>query len=421
MPTSSTPLRAPQLSVPRKVSLAVGIMLSLVAASPRSEAQPSPRGPEVVIDPNAGSYTACPLIAGRRNGEAALLWNRFEGGDSFALSVWYGEPNSQSGVTSTLADSADFGGLFAATFTTVPGGYRASWTRSLPPRYDRHFVSTTVDLHGRRPPMERDLGRTYWRVELSARPRGGFVARWPTARGLALQLLDDEGHALGAPSTIRVEGFFVVFRTSVLHQTDGSFVVLLSTGRSGEDGFVDLGLLGQRVDARGRPIGRPYRLLSPRDNGFQYEISSLGPDGSLAIAATVSNDSEQEELPTNSEVSLRIFTSEGLPLSPRIEITPSTRSSRAEAVVVDPTGRVLLIWSAASTDGTSGRYHAQVFSPTGARLGEEFAFASEGSSYSFLYCASADWAGDDWLIAWNASRPNLAPAQIFLRRFARDE
>jgi hypothetical protein len=404
------------LSVVRCALLAA---LPLLVATPPSAAQPTPLGPEVGLDTEPGFYSRAPILAGRRDGTFGLAWARYPSTSSDPTFV--GAVGNRGGLVSAPVDfgTGDFR-TRVTDFVTVPGGYRALWEAPAASG-GVALMSTDLGLDGAPRGVARRLARaneTQW----VPRPRGGYVTWWAGEHGLSVQLVGEDGTAASQVVRLPIPEVIIAW---VLHERDSSFVLVYEQIGGPDPEVVYQGLKAQRFDAAGRALGKSFRLLPPPGGDrVPYYRVALGVDGTLAVVSSIADS------PADSphSVTLRAFTTRGVPLGPSVALTSAaddaSEMSYPHAVAVDPNGRVLVVWAkVASRYSPSAR--ARLFTRTGVPLGPAFELPTSASGpHVAIVSASVDWAGDAWLISWIGSTDPIGDEgttmQVYVRRFARE-
>jgi hypothetical protein len=353
-------------------------------------------------------------MAGRSDGSVALLWSRVDVfRDVFRDRIMTRVVDRNNALSDAVTLERDSEALLLPLgLVATPHGFRALWNHGGPLVWT--FRTADMALDGTSA-LARVLARDGGHVRLSPRPSGGYVKHWVTwGRALFVQLLDDEAHPAGP--IIRVDLAGAQSWPRVLHQRDGSFVVLVEQEVRG----FRLVTRAQRFDADGRPFGALLRLLLPGHG--HVHVAALGDDGTIVVSM-VYNDLRLDSV----VLTLRAFTADGEPLWHRDILKPLFPGEIVPAaVVVDHAGRVLWVWADyAGQSYNINAFRARVFAPTGQPLGDTFALATKASAdRPYIRCANANWAGEDWVVTWLASGigsdDESMRTRVYLRRFARD-
>jgi hypothetical protein len=114
-------------------------------------------------------------------------------------------------------------------------------------------------------------------------------------------------------------------------------------------------------------------------------------------------------------IRVRSFNAAGAPLAPEAAIGQEDAEAYPDALAIDDSGRVLVLWDVAANPY---QLHARLVRPKGSPLGPVFSPDSAASGdFDSTYCGSVAWAGDSWLVSWTGATADFSPSAVFLRRF----
>ena len=171
--------------------------------------------------------------------------------------------------------------------------------------------------------------------------------------------------AVGAPvQVVQVnEGF--VGESDIAMDSSGNFVTVWTEGvRSGSN--VDLNLFARRYDRLGTPLGQAFQVNTLDNNPNQARID-MTPDGRFVIAW----QSPLRESSTGTEVYVRMFSSDGTPVSGEVlaSIAEQPDASLNPDISINDSGAFVVVWEGTSTslqrDGIFARQFDASLSPMG--------------------------------------------------------
>jgi hypothetical protein len=188
-------------------------------------------------------------------------------------------------------------------------------------------------------------------------------------------------------------------RTAVL--ADGSHVVVwLSNG-------VQNGLVVQRFDAQGQPVGAEWQITPP--GGVSYSAPAIAADaqGGIAIAWVDVGAGDGKG------IRLRRYTIDGVLQGTEIGVnTTMVGDQVAPSVAIDPLGRVLVAWQSADASGQG--VFAQRFAANGTRVGGETALNERTAGDQLAPQVAMDAQGKA-VVVWSSAhgaQPVLAARRI---------
>lgn len=383
------------------VSLTVSALVAAVAIGTAANAQPVPRGPEVVVDPEAANIDLCPHLARQADGNVAVAWSREDSylGRSRVLVRIANQEGELGPATSIEKDSEAI--LTVLGLTAVPGGLHLLWDNLT---FTEFWRDAQLDAQAQlrdSPRMNRLVGINST-VALSLRSVGGFVESSTSDRALFVRLLDDD---LRAVSTIQRVSVPNATGAAILHEAGGAFVALI--GQQFIRHYIVTAIRAQRFDAEGRPVGPLLRLLQPHPWLIGL-AAAVGEDGTLAVSAGYG------AFFSEGLITLSTFGADGTLLGFRYKEDSESGLSE-ESVAIDPEGRVLWVWY----DINRGRSEAQVSNLGGYALSPVFPVSTKSDPGSLVNCANAVWAGNDWVVTWIMAIGKDSRGVAYIRRFVR--
>jgi hypothetical protein len=237
--------------------------------------------------------------------------------------------------------------------------------------------------------------RDQLRPAVASDPQGNFVVVWEghgdgNYLGIFGQRFDASGNPLGEEFQVNTYTFERQWRSSVASAADGRFVVIW------EFESFD-GVLGQRFDAEGNPLGGEFEVNS-----------SAGAAGRAAVASDADGDflvvwrGEDED---QAGILGRRFDNSGNPLGEEFQVNSYWTGHQDEPdVSADPDGNSVVVWSSDDL-GSIDSIFGQRFDADGSPLAEEFRVSRNpmieeyGARVSFAADGSfvVVWRGEDIL------------------------
>jgi hypothetical protein len=204
---------------------------------------------------------------------------------------------------------------------------------------------------------------------VAAAADGRFVVTWSGSlqdgsdRGVLGQRYDSNGAPVGPE--FRVNSFTTAnqFRPSVAAAADGRFVVTWQS--DGQDGS-SFGVFGQRYDSNGSPAGPEFRVNSWTP-GVQYRPSvAAAADGRFVVTWASYQDG------SNYGVFGQRYDSNGSPVGPEFRVNSHTTDSQYRpSVAAAADGRFVVTWGSYQ-DGSDDGIFGQRYDSNGAPAGPEF-------------------------------------------------
>lgn len=300
--------------------------------------------------------------------------------------------------------SRRYGYLSVQSLTATPAGFDLLWYACTEGR--NVFHRSHLDLSGRLVGTPTRLGKAdrVWRLgddkllAGEARPElHAIEARRLTASGLpAGPVLRLNSRPVDGP-------FYAV----ALPAADGGFVALWQATVPGPGAtFV---LRARRFSPAGEPLGPDFDVNSLAGElrgfccGFAAIAVAAAPHGGFAVSWVL-----------DSALYLRFFDAAATPLGPEVPVAAASDVTRPSSMAFDPAGNLLLAWELASTFDL----RLQLFDGSGRSLGPPIRGSDESLDEIQPLSADVAWAGDSWLVAWDAALYPFDQGTAYLRRFA---
>lgn len=312
---------------------------------------------------------------------------------------------------SSLAGAAD--GSFLVTWDFIDPFERTF--SAIARAFSAQGVPTSGDLTLSQHSSGQQLGAV-----ATALPDGRFVVAW-TSRPFALSDISQDGDGasvwarfLAADGTFLSDAFQVNTTVQgnqavpvIASNTDGSFVVLWSSGDDGQVAAPRPDLYFQRFDSEGAPQGEETRIQSPLPlltdpRGYALAAS---PSGEFAVVATLVT-------PQGYDVWIQSFSADGQPsgAASKVNDLPVRLRAPAPSVTHLTDGRFVVAWSQRASKG--GAVLARLFTASGL-VGETAMLIELSTFFSLfdLHLAADDRGG--FILSWADFLPDTpAPSEF---------
>lgn len=296
------------------------------------------------------------------------------------------------------------GGGFVAvdSVTATPTGFDLLWHAC--EETWKVFYRSELDMSGRfvGHPTRLASGDWIWRLDGKQ-----LLAGWsrPRLDGIEAQRLTASGLPVGPVFSLNsrpVDGPF----PAVLPAADGGFVAfwqarLVRTNNA----WV---LRARRFSSAGEPLGPDFDVnsLPGQPRGLCCDDPAFtvapAPDGGFAVSWAV-----------GTTLYVRFFDAFAMPRGPEVPIA-ADNVMRPSAMAFDPAGNLLLAWELISDIDI----RLQLLGRSGLPLGSPIRVSPVSLDALQPFTADIAWAGDSWLVVWNAFLFPFDVGAAFLRRFA---
>lgn len=246
--------------------------------------------------------------------------------------------------------------------------------------------------------------------EVDALANGGFVVAWTDASGtrgatgnaVIARVFDSSGTALTGDLVVRPQtSAYSQIDANVAGLADGGFIVVFGDSSTLYGDTSGGGIVGQRFDAAGNPLGGAILINSTtsarQDDPAITQLSSGG------FVVTWRDASLQGGDAVSSSIKARIFSSSGTALGSEFLVNTSTHSAQLQPAVTELLGgNFVITWTDNSGVGDPDYYSvkAQIFTPTGTRVGGEL-LVNTSTLDAQLSSTIAPLASGGFVVAWH--------------------
>ncbi|MDO6482733.1 calcium-binding protein [Shimia thalassica] len=209
---------------------------------------------------------------------------------------------------------------------------------------------------------------------------GGFVAAWQSwaqdgsIEGVYMQRFSASGVPLGYETRVNADTVGNQTRPEVAGLSDGGFVVVFQTESNTFDASVQNGIFAQRYDASGNAIGGNVEISGVERNQYASVHVSATENAGFAVVWI-----DHELRGAQQAVEVRVFegTDSNAAASFRIahQVNDANLGFEFPRIATLTDGNFAAVWV------NNSDVRGQIFSPSGARVGEEFAVIIPSGSY----------------------------------------
>jgi hypothetical protein len=183
------------------------------------------------------------------------------------------------------------------------------------------------------------------------------------------------------------------FLPAAASDASGNFVVVWDSGVNQDGSF--WGVFGQRYDSSGAPLGPEFRVNT--FTLFAQDPSVASDDAGDFVVVWRSRFLDG----SGYGVLGQRFDSSGTPVGPEFRVnTYTTGDQYSPAVASDESGNFIVVWTSDDQDGSFTGVFGQRYASTGAPRGSEFRVNSQTFSAQEHAGVSSDAAGN-FVVVWN--------------------
>jgi len=194
----------------------------------------------------------------------------------------------------------------------------------------------------------------------------------------------------------------------VASDATGNFVIVWHG--SGQDGSF-YGILGQRFNASGIPLGSEFQVNSYTTGNQSYPAVASAATGNFVV---VWNGSGQDG--SSYGVFGQRFSASGLPLGSEFQVNSYTTGLQATPrVASDASGNFVVVWQSYQ-DGSGSGVFGQRFNASGVPQGGEFQVNSYTTSYQVGQAVASD-ANGNFVVVWQSGFQDGSGDGVFGQRF----
>ena len=246
---------------------------------------------------------------------------------------------------------------------------------------------------------------------------GNFVVAWrSTQEGSATGIFGQRFSSGGAPAgpEFRVNTYTTgqQYQAAAAIDLSGNFVVVWSS--AGQDGDA-AGVFGQRFAAgSGVPIGPEFRV-NTSTTGTQYRPAvAAAPLGGFVV---VWQDGTVGGGDTTGVLGQR-YDASGAPLGPEFQVETYTTSFQGfPSVATDASGDFVVVWHSGGQDGSGAGVFGQRYSSTGDPVGPEFRVNTYTTGLQGAPAVTVDGAGN-FAVVWASVAQDNPDTGVYGQRFA---
>jgi len=270
---------------------------------------------------------------------------------------------------------------------------------------------------------------------ISVAPSGDFVIAWgghasysgpsSSAAGVFVQGFTAAAARRGGEQRANTTTAGFQGTPAVATGAAGDFVVVWTSLSSyytheGGDGSGS-GILGQRYDSTGAPVGGEFQVNS-YTTGYQSapRIAGDGSGGFVVVWSSQGISYGPSQDGSGTSVIARHFDASAVPLDDDFQVnTYTTGDQQRPAVAADPRGGFVVTWESSAADYTTNVF-AQRFDAGAARVGDELGVTSGTSGFQGASSVAVGGSGD-FLVVWERSSdpvPGRDDFGVFGQHFA---
>jgi len=275
------------------------------------------------------------------------------------------------------------------------------------PAGDEFQVNTTTYLSQSRPDAASDAA-------------GNFIVVWESSlqdgdnSAVVGQRFDSSGAVAGTEFIINTATAGNQFNAHVGRADDGRFVVIwVDSGGLDGDGR---GVFARRYDAGGAPSGGQFQVNTYTTSGQDYPDAAMAPDGSFVVVWTTGSGAEQDG--DGQGIIGQRFDSLGDPIGGEFVANSYTTGNQLNAsVTATPDGGFAITWDASGgQDGDSIGVFGRLFDASGAPLGDDIQVNSFTTGLQFRG-RPAPQAGGGLVVTWASLGQDGDSSGVFGRLF----
>ena len=323
----------------------------------------------------AGPQTA-PAVGAATSGSFVVVWES-EGQDGSGAGVFVrrfdlsgapmGEEFQVNSFTSSRqsqpAVAADPAGNFVVVWESEGQDGSADGV------FGQVFNTTAMPLSAEFQVNSFTSGRQY-RPAVAADSAGNFVVVWESegqdgsGSGIFARRFSPVGAPVSGEFQVNVFTINAQQNPSVSASVNGAFVVVWQS--DGSDASGD-GVVGRLYDPAGQPIGEEFMVNSFTTDGQREPVVSSDPAGNFVVVWM-----SQGQDGSGDGVFLQLFDASGVRLGDEFRAsTVTAEGQNGPWVARDRSGSFLVVWTSAGQDGSGEGVFAQLFDPSGNRVGGE--------------------------------------------------
>ena len=372
-----------------------------------AQAELFPDGSEFQVNTYMPSGHELPAVAMNNSGQSVVVWESSgqDGSSDGVFGQRYDTTGSPIGpefqvntVTNSAQNNADVAMDDAGNFVVI--WQRINYAQDEGGIFGQRF-STTGDRIGNEFQVSSETTSDQTNPEVAMDADGDFVVVWHDGSALDGDDFGIFGRRYGQNGSPEGSQFQVNTFTSnsqmwpdVAMDSAGNFVVVWQSG--GQDGN-GTGIYGQRYDTNGSPAGAEFQVHSW--TSFNQEYAAVTFDGSgdfIVVWQSQEQDGDQQG------VFGQRFTAMGVPQGGDFQVnTFTTNSQFAPAIHANANGQFTVVWQSSGQDGDDFGVFAQLYSPSGTPVGDEFQVNTSTTDNQRYPDVAMDGAGNA-IVVWES-------------------
>lgn len=248
-----------------------------------------------------------------------------------------------------------------------------------------------------------------------AADRDGFVVVWMSYNeygsdaDIFARRYDETGAPLGEEFRTHEPSDDPQFTPAVALDRAGNFVVVW--GSENQDGDAG-GIFGRRYDRSGTPLGTEFQVNTYTTGAQSSPAVAADADDNVVVAwASAEQDGSEEG------ILAQRYDGNGGPLGTEFRVNTYTLGSQTHPkIAAEPAGGFLVVWDSRGQDGSGTGIFAQRYDQSAAPEGTEFQVNTFTSGNQAYPTVAVDVAGSI-LIAWHSSMPDQPHKRVAARLY----
>ena len=348
-------------------------------------------GTEIQVNTTTANTQRLSAISALDGGGFVITWTNFVEvgpGDSNVYGQIFSSDGAKAGGEFLVNTAAPFAKSSTGAVTGLAGGGFAVVWNEYPPLGDSNGTGLRCQIFnaaGAKLGGEFQVNTTILNDQLvqpgtmSALAGGGFVVTWIDRSGsfddaVRGQIFDSAGAMVGGEFLVNDARQGDQFANSVTGLTDGRFVATWRDDGTNGDDPNGGAVRGQIFLADGTKSGGQF-LVNTTTAGPQFDSAVTALSGGR-FAVTWTDNSQMGADKLGSSIRGQIFAADGTKSGGEFQVNTNAGGYQQDSVLTElADGRLLVIWNEQPGFGGWGKIHAQLFSDTGLKSGEEFVIA----------------------------------------------
>ncbi|MCP5155360.1 MAG: tandem-95 repeat protein [Ectothiorhodospiraceae bacterium] len=223
---------------------------------------------------------------------------------------------------------------------------------------------------------------------------GGFVVTWTatttgnagdgSGTGVFGQRFDASGTPVGSEFQVNTQTFSTQDESVVVGLPGGGFLVVWSSASgSGAGDGNSTGVIGQRFDAGGSPVGGEF-VVNEQTTAVQDQAAVAVLAGGGFVVTWTSQTSGTAGDGSGDGVFARLFDAGGVAVGGEFQVNTFTASTQDESAVAALSGGgFVVVWTSSNQDGSGSGIYAQRYDAAGVAVGTEFQVHTTTASNQF--------------------------------------